>query len=67
MTTLKNTKDKLNYLNWVLLEQFSVSVTCGSLIRPVIRNLKGINNASEGGSLDVPSPMPKSVSHFLEY
>jgi hypothetical protein len=42
-------------------------VTCGSLIRPVFRNLQGINNASEREFPDVPSLMPKSVSYFREY
>jgi hypothetical protein len=43
-------------------------VTCRSLIRRVLHNLQGrTNNASEGGSPDVPSPMPKSVGNFGEY
>jgi hypothetical protein len=43
-------------------------VTCRSLIHRVLRNLQGrTNNASEGGSPDVPSPMPKSVGNFGEY
>jgi hypothetical protein len=43
-------------------------VTCRSLIRRVLRNLQGrTNNASNGGSPDVPFPMPKSVGHFGEY
>jgi len=42
-------------------------VTCGYLIFPVFHNLQGINNASEGGSPDVPSPIPKSMNYFGEY
>jgi len=43
-------------------------VTCRSLIRRVLHNLQGrTNNASEGGSPNVPFPMPKSVGHFGEY
>jgi hypothetical protein len=43
-------------------------VTCKFSIRRVLRNLQGrANDASEGGSPDVPSTMPKLVGHFGEY